>query len=45
VIGGLGLSTLVTLLAVPSLYVALRARRDRDPSAPAPSDGVPAATR
>jgi multidrug efflux pump subunit AcrB len=27
VIGGLGLSTLVTLLAVPSLYVALRARR------------------
>jgi multidrug efflux pump subunit AcrB len=27
VIGGLGLSTLVTLLAVPSLYVALQARR------------------
>ncbi|HEV3075872.1 MAG TPA: efflux RND transporter permease subunit, partial [Thermoanaerobaculia bacterium] len=29
VIGGLGLSTLVTLLAVPSLYVAFRARRER----------------
>jgi CzcA family heavy metal efflux pump len=28
VIGGLGLSTLVTLLAVPSLYVAFRARRE-----------------
>jgi multidrug efflux pump subunit AcrB len=28
VIGGLGLSTLVTLLAVPSLYVALRAHRE-----------------
>lgn len=35
VIGGLGLSTLVTLLAVPSLYVAFRARRER---------GVPVAT-
>jgi CzcA family heavy metal efflux pump len=31
VIGGLGLSTLVTLLAVPSLYVAFRARREAGP--------------
>jgi multidrug efflux pump subunit AcrB len=29
VIGGLGLSTVVTLLAVPSLYVALHGRRER----------------
>jgi len=33
VIGGLGLSTLVTLLAVPSLYVAFRARREGRASA------------
>ncbi|HEY6321684.1 MAG TPA: efflux RND transporter permease subunit [Thermoanaerobaculia bacterium] len=41
VIGGLGLSTLVTLLAVPSLYVAFRARREGGPAAPA-AGGVPA---
>jgi CzcA family heavy metal efflux pump len=41
VIGGLGLSTLVTLLAVPSLYVAFRARRERGLSAPAAGGGVP----
>ena len=45
VIGGLGLSTLVTLLAVPSLYVAFQARRDRGAPAPAPGSGVPAASR
>ena len=45
VIGGLGLSTLVTLLAVPSLYVAFRARRERGPSAPAAGGGVLAAPR
>jgi multidrug efflux pump subunit AcrB len=33
VIGGLGLSTLVTLLAVPSLYVALQGRRGRGQAA------------
>jgi CzcA family heavy metal efflux pump len=33
VIGGLGLSTLVTLLAVPSLYVALQGRRARGQAA------------
>jgi CzcA family heavy metal efflux pump len=40
VIGGLGLSTLVTLLAVPSLYVAFRARRERGPASPAAGGGV-----
>jgi multidrug efflux pump subunit AcrB len=30
VIGGLGLSTLVTLLAVPTLYLALRGRQRSD---------------
>jgi multidrug efflux pump subunit AcrB len=35
VIGGLGLSTLVTLLAVPSLYVALGARREKGRAAAA----------
>jgi multidrug efflux pump subunit AcrB len=44
VIGGLGLSTLVTLLAVPSLYVAFRARRERGPAVPAAGGGVPAAS-
>ncbi|HLX07623.1 MAG TPA: efflux RND transporter permease subunit [Thermoanaerobaculia bacterium] len=34
VIGGLGLSTMVTLLAVPSLYVAMRGRRGRMRHAP-----------
>jgi CzcA family heavy metal efflux pump len=35
VIGGLGLSTLVTLYAVPSLYVAFAGRRrEREPAAP-----------
>jgi CzcA family heavy metal efflux pump len=35
VIGGLGLSTLVTLYAVPSAYVALHRRRGDEPAAPA----------
>jgi CzcA family heavy metal efflux pump len=42
VIGGLGLSTLVTLLAVPSLYVAFRARREGGPAAPAAGGAGPA---
>jgi CzcA family heavy metal efflux pump len=44
VIGGLGLSTLVTLLAVPSLYVAFRARREQGPAVPAAGE-VPAGSR
>ncbi len=37
VIGGLGLSTLVTLLAVPSAYVALRRERATPPESPSPA--------
>jgi multidrug efflux pump subunit AcrB len=51
VIGGLGLSTLVTLLAVPSLYVALHGRRERGRGGsrgaeppPAAAAGVPDAS-
>jgi multidrug efflux pump subunit AcrB len=37
VIGGLSLSTLVTLLAVPTFYVGLRRVRHHDEAAPAPA--------
>jgi|HubBroStandDraft_3_1064219.scaffolds.fasta_scaffold00677_3 CzcA family heavy metal efflux pump len=37
VIGGLGLSTLVTLYALPSIYVALAGRRERSDSADGPT--------
>jgi CzcA family heavy metal efflux pump len=41
VIGGLGLSTLVTLFAVPSAYVALRRKDDDEKLSPAPVDAPP----